>query len=155
MSALKSVALAIEVATRKRDQAGKLMVQADRACHFAKSQLEQLEGYAADTESRWMAVAQVSISPTLLLHHYQFMDRLRYAIALQSGVLDDLNRQLEAAKKRTLEAEFRLAGLEKVMHKKKTDLATVLSRREQKQMDEFASMQYSRAARRLGTGETP
>jgi len=155
MSALKSVALAIEVATRKRDQAGKLMVQADRACHFAQSQLEQLESYAADTESRWIAVAQVSISPTLLLHHYQFMDRLRYAIGLQSGVLDDLKRHLDVAKKWTLDAEFRLAGLEKVMHKKKADLATVLSRREQKQMDEFASMQYTRAAQRLSRGEIP
>jgi flagellar FliJ protein len=153
MSALKSVVLAIDVATRKRDQAGKLMVQADRACHFARSQLEQLESYAADTESRWTAVAQVSISPTLLFHHYQFMERLRYAIGLQNGVLEDLNRQLEGAKKRTLEAEFRLAGLEKVMHRKKTDLAKALSRREQKQMDEFASMQYSRAVLRLGRGE--
>jgi flagellar FliJ protein len=78
---------------------------------------------------------------------------LRYAIGLQNGVLEDLNRQLEGAKKRTLEAEFRLAGLEKVMHRKKTDLAKALSRREQKQMDEFASMQYSRAVLRLGRGE--
>jgi flagellar FliJ protein len=153
MSALKSVALAIEVATRKRDQAGKLMVQADRACHFARSQLEQLESYAADSEARWTATAQRSISPELLLHNYQFMGRLRHAIGLQNGVMDDLKGQLEEAKKRVLEAEFRLAGLQQVMKKKKADQAIALSRREQKQMDEFAAMQYSRAVLRPRSGE--
>jgi flagellar FliJ protein len=153
MSALKSVALAIEVATRQRDQAGKLLVQAQRARQFAQDQLDQLESYAADSESRWMASAQISMSSELLQHHYQFMDRLRHAIGLQDGVMTDLKRQLDTAKKLALEAEFRLAGLQQVMKNKQTDLARVMARREQKQMDEFAAMQFARVRSRPRYGE--
>ena len=146
MSALKSVLLAIDVATRKRDQAGKQLVQAQRACQFAQSQLDQLESYAADSDARWTAAAQISTTPELLQHHYQFMRRLRDAIALQNGVMADLDRQFETARQLTLAAEFRLAGLRKVMSKKLADIAITTARREQKQMDEFAAMQFARTA---------
>lgn len=148
MSALKSVALAIVVATRQRDQAGKQLMQAQRACQFAQGQLDQLESYAADSESRWITSAQVSMAPELLQHHYQFMGRLRHAIGMQDGVMDDLKRQLGIVKKMTLDAEYRLAGLQQVMKKKQADLARVMARREQKQMDEFAAMQFARVSTR-------
>jgi flagellar protein FliJ len=153
MSALKSVVLAIGVATRKRDLAGKQLVQAQRACQFAQDQLDQLESYAADSESRWMASAQISVSPELLQHHYQFMDRLRHAIGLQNGVMDDLTRQFNDVKKMTLEAEFRLAGLQRVMKRKQADMADAMTRREQKQTDEFAAMQFARLKSRPRYGE--
>jgi flagellar FliJ protein len=153
MSALKSVVLAIGVATRKRDLAGKQLVQAQRACQFAQDQLDQLESYAADSESRWMASAQISVSPELLQHHYQFMDRLRHAIGLQNGVMDDLTRQFNDVKKMTLEAEFRLAGLQRVMKRKQADMADAMTKREQKQTDEFAAMQFARLKSRPRYGE--
>ena len=146
MSALKSVLLAIDVATRKRDQAGKQLVRAQRARQFAQGQLDQLESYAADSDARWTAGAQISTTPGLLQHHYQFMGRLRDAIAMQNSVMADLERQLEAARQLTLTAEFRLAGLRKVMSKKLADIAVTTARREQKQMDEFAAMQFARTA---------
>lgn len=153
MSALKSVVLAIDVAIRKRDQAGKQLMQAQRTYQFAQGQLDQLESYAADSESRWTASAQISMSPELLQHHYQFMGRLRHAIGLQDGVMSDLKRQLDEAKKLALEAEIRLAGLQTVMKKKQVDIAIVMARREQKQMDEFAAMQYARTATQPQYGE--
>jgi flagellar FliJ protein len=153
MSALKSIALAIDVATRKRDHAGKLLVQAQRACLFAQNQLDQLESYAADSEARWTASAQISITPELLQHQYQFMDRLRHAIGLQRNAIADLDFQRDAARKRALDAEFRLAALEHVMKKKRSNLTAQASRREQKQMDEFAAMQFARVARHPSFGE--
>ena len=153
MSALKSVALAIDVAISKRDEAGKHLVQAQRACLFAQGQLDQLESYAADSEARWTTAAQISMTPELLQHHYQFMGRLRDAIGLQNGVITDLNRQLDAARQQALNAEFRLAGLRKVMSKKLADIAVTTARREQKQMDEFAAMQFARTAVRPQWGE--
>ena len=153
MSALKSVVLAIDVATRRRDLAGKQLVQAQRACQFAQGQLDQLESYAADTEARWMTSAQLSMSPELLQHHYQFIGRLRHAIGLQDGVMDDLRRQLDAVKKLALDAEVRLAGLQQVMKNKQADLARVVARREQKQMDEFAALQFARVSARPRHGE--
>lgn len=153
MSALRSVALAIELATRQRDQAGRQLMQAQRACQFAQGQLDQLESYAADSENRWMTSARISMAPELLQHHYQFMGRLRHAIGLQGGVMDDLNRQLSGVKKLALDAEFRLAGLQQVMKKKQADLAKVMARREQKQMDEFAAMQFAKVKSRPRHGD--
>ena len=149
MSALKSVALAIAVAIRKRDQASKQLVQAQRTFEFAQSQLDQLESYAADSESRWTASARISMRPELLQHHYQFMGRLRHAIDLQNEVIAERQQQLNLVKRLALDAEFRLAGLHKLMHRKQLALAQLMARRDQKLTDEFAAMQFARAEIRL------
>jgi len=141
MSAIKSFLLAIEMATRKRDQASQGLMHAQNAHLFAQNQLTQLETYANETELRWTAVAQVSTSTEMMRHHYQFMGRLHHAIGLQKGALENESRKVDVAKRLVLDAEFRLAGLKQVLNKKQADLASLQSRREQKQMDEFAAMQ--------------
>ena len=77
MSAVKSVLLAIVVATRKKDQAGKVLMHVQRACAFAQGQLNQLESYATETDVRWTETAQVGATTELIRHHYQFMERLQ------------------------------------------------------------------------------
>lgn len=156
MSEFKSMALAIEVAERRRDQAERMLMQARRAVQFAQGQLDQLESYAADTQARWSTVATVSVSPALLQHHYQFMERLRQAIVLQSDAIADLNRQTETARQGVVQEEVRLAGLNQALKKRLTIRAQQQARREQKQMDELASLKYASHAggmRRLLTGD--
>lgn len=153
MSALKSVQLAIEVATGKRDQAGKLLLQVQQAHLFAQDQLAQLEGYAQESEAKWAANAQVSTSPELMRHHYQFMGRLHQAIGLQQGVLYNSAHKMEQAKQVLLEAEFRLVGLKQVLKKKQADLAKLQGRREQKQMDEMAALRSRSGGAALFSGE--
>jgi flagellar FliJ protein len=153
MSTLRALALAIDLATEKRDEAGRQLMQAQRTYQFALNQLGQLESYAADSESRWLSAAQVSVDTGVLQHHYQFMDRLRHAIGLQDGVLADQQRQMEAARQRVQEAEARLAGLKKVMARKQMEQLRTQARREQKQMDEFAAMQHARSMARAQSGE--
>jgi flagellar FliJ protein len=143
MSAVKSFQLAIDMATRQRDQANQVLSHAENGYLFAKNQMVQLETYAAETESRWVAAAQISTSPELLRHHYQFMGRLHHAIGLQKDALENESRKVEFSKKRVLDAEFRLMGLKQVLKKKQGDLAALQTRREQKQMDEFAAMRRS------------
>ena len=149
MSALKSFILAIEMATRKRDQASQGLMHAQNAYLFAQDQMAQLQTYAAETESRWTAAAQISTSPELMRHHYQFMGRLHQAIELQKGALENEVRKVDFAKKVVLEAEFRLVSLNQVLEKKQAGMALLQSRREQKQMDEFAAMRS-----RQSTGES-
>jgi flagellar FliJ protein len=156
MSALKSITLAIEVATRRRDQADQAFMQARRAVQFAQTQLDQLESYAVDTQGRWSTAAAATTSPALLHHHYQFMDRLQQAIGMQAGVIEDLRRQAETARQRCLQEEVRVAGLNLVMKKKLSTHELLLSRREQRQMDELASLKHARGAAGAGdllTGE--
>ena len=140
MSAIKSFLLAIEMATRKRDQASQGLMQAQNSSLFAQDQMNQLQTYAAETESRWTAAAQISTSTEKLRHHYQFMGRLQHAMDLQKQALENESRKVALAKKGVLDAEFRLVSLKQVLEKKQADLAVLQARREQKQMDEFASM---------------
>ncbi|MDO8262406.1 MAG: flagellar export protein FliJ [Gallionella sp.] len=155
MSAVRSFLLAIEMATRKRDQANQDLMRVQNAHVFAQNQMAQLETYAGETESRWTAAAQVSTSPELMRHHYQFMDRLHHAIGLQNGALENEVRKVVAAKKLVMEAEFRLISLKQVLKKKQADISVLQSRREQKQMDEFAALRGGQSTGGYFSGERP
>ena len=153
MSAVKSVLLAIVVASRKRDLAGMSLAHAQRAHLFAREQMVQLETYAAETESRWTAGAQVSTTPELLRHHRQFMDRLHHAIGLQRGVLKDAGHKVDIEQRLVLEAEFRLVSLRQVLKKKQADMAILQTRIEQKKMDEFAALRSRQSTGGYFSGE--
>lgn len=153
MSAIKSFLLAIEMATRKRDQVSQGLMQAQNSYLFAQDQMNQLQTYAAETESRWTAAAQISTSTEMLRHHYQFMGRLQHAMDLQKGALENESRKVGLAKQAVLEAEFRLVSLKQVLEKKQADLAVLQSRREQKQMDEFASMRRPQFSDEFSSGD--
>ena len=88
-----------------------------------------------------------SSTPELMRHHYQFMDRLHHAIGLQRAVLAKAALQVEAANQVLLQAEFRLAALKQVLATKKAEVSARKAKREQKQMDEFAALQFARVVR--------
>jgi flagellar FliJ protein len=146
MSALKSLALAIEVATRRRDEADQALVQARRALQFGQAQLEQLESYAADSEARWATAAATTVNSELMQHHQHFMQRLRQAIGMQGGAVVDLQRQVETARQQRVQEEVRLAALQQLLKKKLAARALLETRREQKEMDELAGLKYARGA---------
>jgi flagellar FliJ protein len=153
MSKLKSVQLAIEHATRQRDELAKTLARVERAVVFVHQQMAQLQGYATDTDTRWIGSGSKSLSTELVHHHYQFMDRLQQAIRLQSGVVENTARQLEQAKLNLLQAEFRLSGLNQILKTRQADLMCLQRRREQRQTDEYAALQYSRNRARPMSGE--
>lgn len=146
MSAVKSLTLAIEFATRQRDQADQAWMQARRAVQHGQAQLDQLQSYAADTEARWATAAATTVNAELMQHQHHFMQRLRHAIGLQGGVMNDLQRQAEAARLRRLQEEVRLTALEQLLKKKLSARLQLEARREQKQMDELAGLKYARGA---------
>jgi flagellar FliJ protein len=98
MSTLKGVLLAIEHATLQRDVLAKAVSRVERNLEFARAQMSQLQGYAADTDTRWTGTAMRGVSVELMRHQYQFMDRLQQAIAMQSGVLAQSTGQLDAGR---------------------------------------------------------
>ena len=155
MSELKSVVLAVDMATRVRDDAGKLLLRAQRKWRAALDQIEQLESYAADTESKWSVTAQVCAVPEIVRNYYQFMGRLQQAIDLQRGVIADLQREIAAAKVALLDAEIRIASLNKLLSKKQTVIERRQAVRDQRQLDEFAAMQHRRLRLVSETLETP
>jgi flagellar FliJ protein len=147
MTALKSLVLAIELATRQRDDALAQLRRTMQADAFAQGQMQQLRQYAQETEQRWIQGAQISTSTELLRHHYQFMARLNQAILLQDGVLSNSSQRVETARQVVLNAEFRVASFKQVLASRQAVLEKKKQRQEQKQTDEFAGMQMQRQQR--------
>lgn len=147
MPKFRSIRLAVDLAIAKRDQALAVLQTQRRNHAFAQSQMDQLQQYATETEQRWTVAAQKSTTPELLQHHYQFMARLQQAVVLQQEALVTSTSKVQAAEQQVLQAEFRIASLKLVLAKRQGELATLQQRQEQKQMDEFASMQTLRQVR--------
>lgn len=145
MSTLNALTVAVEVASRKRDEARRLLQDAQGAQQAAQDQLNQLQGYARETEGRWGMRADAAVQPEVMFHHYQFMDRLGHAVGLQTGVVSDHASRVQDAARTLLEAELRLASLRKVVEKRQQDHERQQMRREQKQTDERASIQVRNA----------
>ena len=142
MSSLNALMIAIEMAVRKRDDARQALRERQHAFVAAKSQMEQLENYAAEMQQRWGATEGASLKPEVMVHHRQFMERLEHAINLQTRVIADQSIRLEAAQKALMAAELRLTSLNKVVETRRRDMELAQMRREQKQTDERAALQF-------------
>ena len=153
MSAIRSLLLAIDLATRNRDQASLFLKSVQNAQLFAQQQMGQLQTYATETEVRWQAAAQIRTTPELMQHHYQFMERLQHAMALQAGVIANAERQVESARLALVQAEVRLAGLTQLQATRQAAAGKIQMRREQMATDEFASQHYLRRAAGHQLGE--
>lgn len=140
MHKFNSLQLAIDQAAAKRDQALADLQKLRKAHAFANSQMAQLEQYAVETEQRWTRNAQISTTPELLHHHYQFMARLQQAISMQTTVISGSSRTVQLAEQRMLQAEFRLASLKLVLTHRLAEVDKLKARQEQKLTDEFAAM---------------
>ena len=145
MSSLNALSVAVEVAERQRDEARKVLQDTLAAQQAARAQLDQLKSYARETEARWGVKADTAMKPEVMYHHYQFMNRLGHAAGIQTGVVGDHAHRVEAARQALLQAELRLASLRKVVDKRRQELELAQMRREQKQTDERAALQYRNA----------
>ncbi len=147
MSKFNSLRVAIDLAESSRDQALAFLQQQRSSLAHAQDQMEQLQTYAHETESRWARNAQAGTTPELLRHHYQFMARLQQAVVLQQDVLTGSNNKLMAAQQQVLQAEMHMASLKLLLNKRQASQLHQQQRRDQKQMDEFASLQTLRQTR--------
>jgi flagellar FliJ protein len=143
MSKFHAIELAITVASRRRDALAKEYAQAIRNLDFGKDQLAQLEGYAEDTDARWIGSHLSALSGELVRHHYQFVERLQQAVQMQNNAIGTLEGQREAARQALLQAEFRLAGLQQVLDRRQAAVQLAHDRREQRATDEFAAQRHA------------
>jgi flagellar FliJ protein len=96
MTGLSSMQLAVELATRQRDQLRLDLAQVLQTLEAAQDQFNQLDSYAQETQARWITQSQTDSTPQVMRHYYQFMEKLYQAIALQRQVLQDAERQVQA-----------------------------------------------------------
>ena len=142
MAGLKSVQLALHLATRRSEQALAGLTVLRHRHSAEQGQLLQLQNYADETQARWLVAASNRVSPELLRGHYQFMGRLEQAMVLQQGLLTQLDAKLAGARDIWLAAQARLAALQQVLQNKQADLRLAQGRLEQKQMDELAATRF-------------
>ena len=81
-----------------------------------------------------------------MYHHYQFMERLHHAMGLQTTVVASHDPRISAAQQALLATELRLSSLKKLTEKRRKEFELLQSRREQKQTDERAALQYRAAS---------
>lgn len=123
MSALNALMVAIELATRKRDEARQLLRQRQQSLAAAQEQMQQLQSYQAEMQQRWGAHEGAQLKPEVMYHHHQFMQRLQHAIELQTKVLRDQELRLQAAQQALMNTELRLTSLQKVVQMRRKDMA--------------------------------
>lgn len=142
------------MAERQCDDLRRSLQDTRRAAQAAQAQLGQLQGYAEETQGRWGLRAGAQVQPEVLFHHMHFMDRLHHAMGLQDSVVADHGRRVGMAQQALLAAELRLASLTKLIGKRRSELEQQQARREQKQTDERAALQY-RAVQNAPLGQEP
>ncbi len=142
MSNLSALQVAVDAATRQRDDARRLLQQMQRARDAAQGQLVQIESYAREIEARWGMQEGTVMLPERLFHLYQFLGRLEHAAGLQKTVLQDHDQRVASAAQALLHAELRLTSLRKVLERRAQELALRQMRQDQKQTDERAALKY-------------
>ena len=155
MSELKSVRLALELAQRKRDAAGKALAHAIGLCHLARQQLQQLQGYAVETQDRWALGARSQCSTEILRNFQQFMERLQQAIDLQQHALAQRDKEREAARQLLLAADIRIASLNQLLDRRRRAGSIRAAAQAQKHSDEFAALQHRRMQAETNTLGAP
>lgn len=146
MTKPNALSVAVEMATRQRDEARRVLQHAQGAQRAAQDQLQVLKGYAQETENRWGMRAQATVAPEVMFHHYHFMGRLDHAAGLQSGVVDDHAQRVALAQQQLRDAEVRLASLRKLLEKRQMEALQAQARRDQKMTDERAALRHRSSA---------
>ena len=142
MSSLNALMVAIEMATRKRDDARQALRERQQSHAAAQAQMDQLQSYMQEMQQRWGAHEGMEFKPEVMLHQRQFMQRLQHALDLQTKVMRDQGLRLQAARHALMTTELRLSSLEKVVQMRRRDMALAQQRRDQKQTDERAALQF-------------
>ena len=146
MTKPNALSVAVEMATRQRDEARRVLQHAQGAQRAAQDQLQVLQGYAQETENRWGMRAQATVAPEVMFHHYHFMGKLDHAAGLQSGVVDDQAQRVALAQQQLRDAEVRLASLRKLLEKRQMEALQAQARRDQKMTDERAALRHRSSA---------
>lgn len=146
MTKPNALSVAVEMATRQRDEARRVLQHAQGAQRAAQDQLQVLQGYAQETENRWGMRARATVAPEVMFHHYHFMGRLDHAAGLQSGVVDDHAQRVALAQQQLRDAEVRLASLRKLLEKRQMEALQAQARRDQKMTDERAALRHLSSA---------
>ncbi len=121
-----------------RDNAALALQQAQTQQLQAQGQVDQLVQYRADYVDRWSLRLSQTATIEILQCYRSFMQRLDQALAQQRGLFDRAQATTAACRAALLDAEMRVAAVQKLLERRANDQRLVVQRRDQKQADEAA-----------------
>lgn len=138
MTQLHTLNKVVELAEKRRDEALAVVAQMQREKKIAQDQMDQLQAYALEAETRWVARSAAGVDTAMLMHHREFMHKIYHAVEFQRGVLADRQRLIDTAQEQVHVTERDLMGLRRFTERKQQAIQQKVQRQEQKQTDEMA-----------------
>ncbi|WP_423601179.1 flagellar export protein FliJ [Roseateles sp. MS654] len=145
-SNLQALTVLLERAEAERDEALRLLQEAQARANAARHQHDQLAQYRTDYRTRWTQEFAQRTTVHILGCYQNFGQRLDQAIGQQSGIADYADQRLSAARDMLRERELRVASVRKLIERRRAETLRTQMRQEQRATDE----QAARAAARGG-----
>lgn len=131
---------AVEQAQRRQKEALQRLAEQQQKLAQAEQQLDELQRYRRD-----YGLSDGGLTVSALINRQQFVDRIDQAIVQQTRLIERLQRQLESARERWLQAHAREHALDSVVGRLRRQEDQREQRLEQAEVDE--RMQYRRKFR--------
>lgn len=130
---------AVEQAQRREKDALQRLADHQQKLAHAEQQLEELKRYR-----REYSLGDGGLTVSALLNRQQFVDRIDQAIVQQAKLVERLQRQLEGARERWLQAHARENALDSVVERLRKQENQREQRLEQAEVDERMQHRHNR-----------
>ncbi|MEX0336550.1 flagellar export protein FliJ [Vibrio tubiashii] len=134
----------LEQAKERENQAVLALGQARTELEGYYQQLEQIEKYRLDYCQQLVARGQQGLTASQYSHLNRFLTTLDETLAKQKQAESHFKGQVEGCEQNWLESRKQRRSYEWMIEKKQAEKERQQNIREQKQMDEFATLQFSR-----------
>jgi flagellar protein FliJ len=128
---------AVDQAQRRQKDALQRLAEQQQKLAQAEQQMAELKRYRQD-----YSVAAGGLTVSALLNRQQFVERIDQAIVQQARTVERLQKQVDSARERWLQANARESALDSVVERFRTQEQQREDRREQAEVDE--RMQHRR-----------
>jgi flagellar FliJ protein len=134
----------LEQVKERENQAVMALNQARVELDGYYQQLEQIEKYRLDYCQQLVDRGQRGLSASQYSHLNRFLTTLDETLAKQKQAEAHFKSQVEGCEQNWLESRKQRRSYEWLIEKKQTEKQRLEHQREQKQMDEFSTLQFSR-----------
>ncbi|EGA71352.1 flagellar biosynthesis chaperone [Vibrio sinaloensis DSM 21326] len=134
----------LEQAKERENQAVLALTQARTELDGYYQQLEQIEKYRLDYCKQLVERGQQGLTASQYSHLNRFLTTLDETLAKQKQAETHFKDQVQSCEQNWLESRKQRRSYEWLIEKKQKEKVHLENAREQKQMDEFATLQFSR-----------
>lgn len=129
----------LEHAERQRNDAVRLLLQAEEQQRRLQQQGDQLNQYRDEYRQRQPGRGGVSVSIEVLRSHHEFMTRLDQALLQQQHHMQLAERRVAARRTELLALETRVASVRKLMERRSHEQQRRAAHAEQRRSDDDSS----------------